>query len=333
MKIVSITIYSNIGYAWMADAIRSCHDHVDAHLVVRFGKKDPIPDDAIKAAGEKLIVVEVSPERVSGGNIRTIGLEEAHRLGFDWGMTLDSDERMHFGDVDIHKELPIIGDGTVLVPAFVEDGSMAPSYSKERFFKLPALDVFTGATHECVVSRMAKQTTIGGVCFSEIQKSGAVYETWCKDVIEILEKEVANGKSDDPRSWYYLGDAYAGIGMDVEAVKAFDKCAALRGWDEESAWACFRIAILLESHGSIHAAVETCAAGLSRFPGMSELAWMAGRLALIEGFPEKAIAWCKMALAVGDSVPRIGWRLPYGMHAGPTQTINEANAAIAAKEA
>ena len=325
MRIASITIFSDTNADSMANAFRSCHDQVDAHLVISFGAKMPVPDDAAAVAGDKLIVSEYDGDVRECGALRNLGLDTAHDLGFDWAMTLDADEEMRFGETDVKAELEKIGSGVVVVPFDIGPNSKAATYRKERFFSLPIMDRFsTVLAHECVPVENSKQSLMDSISFWERPKSPEALHGKLTWLLSTLEQEVDAEGGKNPRTWYYLGDTLQGLGRDKDALMAFDKCSALRGWDEESAWACFRMATLLESMGRLTAGIDVCCAGLARFPGMSELAWFAGHLSHRLGEHAKAIHWCEMALAVGDSVPRIGWSLPYGMKEGPYETMRDA---------
>src|SRR5690606_33400642 len=104
---------------------------------------------------------------------------------------------------------------------------------------------------------------------------------------------------DDPRWHYYLGESLKNLDRHEEAVVAYDRCAALRGWNEESAWACYRAAESLCVLGRFREAIDRCAAGLARHAGIAELAWLAGYSAYQMGDADQAVHWARLAVAGG----------------------------------
>jgi tetratricopeptide (TPR) repeat protein len=323
--LASITVTSNKA-SLIGDALRSVVAWVDMCLVIDIGITDDTLDVAREVAGDKLVVSKWNGP-VDVGNfadIRNFGLDEAHRLGADMGCILDTDERMNVGNINIRYALTLMEPGIILVP---HDSGR---YSKERFFSLPALDRFEGGVHECVVPKNGRQTAATGISFSELPKT----PEQMKDKLEYMAKVTKEETEKDPgnpRWWYYLGDSLAGMDRDQEALAAFDHCAKLRGWDEESAWACFRMALLLDKMGRSRDAIDICSAGLTRHAGISELPWLAGVMSLKLGMADKAIYWARMAVANGtnDSEahfirPRVGFRYPYAAQEGPYELMAQA---------
>ena len=314
----------------IGDALRSAVAWSDLMLIVDTGINEQMVETAREIAGDKLHIVKWEGPKDCGNffEIRNFGLDEAYRLGVDWACILDTDERMHTNGVDVKTELERIGSGTVLVPID------SRKYLKERFFKIPAKDRYIGGVHECVVPKDAKQIPLNSICFSEIPKTPEQQESKLNHMVDMLSKET-DKDPDNPRWWYYLGDSLAGLGRDSEALKAFDHCAAMRGWDEESAWACFRMALLLEKMGRRRDAIDICAAGLTRHAGISELAWFAGEMSLGLGQADKAIYWARIAVANGTNYgeshfirPRIGFQYPFGAKDGPYDLMARAYAEL-----
>jgi hypothetical protein len=83
-------------------------------------------------------------------------------------------------------------------------------------------------------------------------------------------------------------------------VHAFRRCAALPGWAEQAAWACYKGAECLCELSEFAAAVELCALGLARQPGSPELAWLAGWCCYQAGKLREAIHWEQIAVALGN---------------------------------
>jgi hypothetical protein len=325
VSIASVTITSS-REGLIGDALRSVVDWVDFCLIVDIGIEDGTLNVAREIVGDKLRVVKGEWPPVNGGfaGTRNFGLDEAAKLGADWACTLDTDERINLKGICISQELAYISAECILIAH--ESGS----YVKERFIKLPALDRFSGDVHECIVPSKGRQATLDGPVFSEIPKTPEELAVKFGYLVEALQERTARDP-DNPRLWYYLGDSLAGLGRDSDALKAFDRCAALRGWDEESAWACLRMAILLEKMNRCRDAVDLCAVGLARHAGIAELAWFAGEMSLKLGLPDQAIYWSRIAVANGTADgekhfvrPRIGFRLPYGAKEGPFDLMERA---------
>jgi tetratricopeptide (TPR) repeat protein len=118
------------------------------------------------------------------------------------------------------------------------------------------------------------------------------------------------------------------------AIDAYRACAALGGWVEEGAWACFRAAECYCALERWSEAIETCARGLAIRPATAELAWLAGWAAYKAKRYEDAIAWSNMAIVnglyegAGASFERIGFRYPTGQYEGPYDVLRWTFAAL-----
>ncbi len=323
MKLASVTVTSSRA-SIIGDAIRSVVDQVDMVLIIDLGITDDTVEVARSVAGDK-VVVSKYPGGGQFSDMRNFGLTEAHRLGADWAVILDTDERINWNGVPIRDVLAQAGDGIGLVE-FSEG-----TYSKEKFVSLPAKDFWNGTdVHECIIPTNSKQFLVQGMTFDELEKSHDVMRGKLEYLLGHLQGMCEEDK-DNPRWHYYLGDTLAGLGRKEEAIKAFDKCASMRGWDEESAWACFRMAILLQEQGRYQDALDICCCGLSRYPAAAELCWLAGEMALRLGNFDHAIYWGRMAVANGVNSgtshlikPRVGFKYPYGTKEGPYKLMQEA---------
>ena len=323
--LTSITVTSSRAQV-IGDALRSVVDWVDACLIVDIGIQDETLEVAREIAGAKLQIVkwEGPVDQNNFSDIRNFGLDEAWRLGADWACILDTDERIHVNGTNVSAFLDEVKDGIILTP------HVSGYYDKERMFKLPAPDKFQGGVHECVVPNHSKQTKCASIHFEELPKTEEQLKGKLEYLLGALLRETEKDPK-NPRWWYYLGDTLAGLGRDGEALRAFDRCSVLRGWDEESAWACFRMAVLLDHMNRGQDAIDICAAGMTRHPGISELPWFAGKVSLRMGMADKAIYWARIAVANGTNngeehfiKPRIGFRHPFGAKDGPYILMAEA---------
>ena len=102
MQIISVTISGN-REGEISDAIRSVVDRVDKVLLVDTGITDHTLDRAKDVAGDKFAMAKTNWTDFS--NARNASIEAAKALGADWIVIVDSDERLHWGDVDLREAL------------------------------------------------------------------------------------------------------------------------------------------------------------------------------------------------------------------------------------
>ncbi len=153
---------------------------------------------------------------------------------------------------------------------------------------------------------VGQQQVLGGATFDELRKSPKQIQGKLQRDLAIL-KEETRAQPDNPRWWYYLGQTREDLGDPAQAVEAYRQCAALDGWAEQAAWACYKGASCLSQIGDFQAAIEMAALGLTKLPASPELAWLAGFCAYRWGHYAEAICWARMSIALGHVE---------GMHAG-----------------
>jgi hypothetical protein len=79
--------------------------------------------------------------------------------------------------------------------------------------------------------------------------------------------------------------------------------------------------------GDLDGAIQSCADGLVRHPGIAELPWLAAWASHQKGEYRRAIAWARMSCAigsvegVGDSFQRVGFSNPRGRFEGPYDVL------------
>lgn len=234
-------------------------------------------------------------------------LQYAAGEGYDWAIMLDTDERLHFADTlripgevwsntnrtrfSLQDVLKNARSDVLMVEQ--ADGT----YSKERIFRLPARGHYAGATHEAfILDDGARRNVLEGVTFSELPKTAEQYQAKAERDLRILTR-MTEEDPDDPRWWYYLGDTREGLGDLDGAAWAFGQCFDLDGWDEESAWAAFRVARIYSDRQDWNAALLWCAQGMTRRADFPELPWLAGWISYQQGRYQQAIAWSRLALA------------------------------------
>ncbi len=310
----------------IADALRSVVDWVDWCLLIDTGATDDTLVIARAVAGSKLVVRQF-PWYDDAAAARNFALAAAAEIGGAWALMLDVDERLDARGVDVRAALAAASADALLV------NDRGGTYGKERFFRLPARGRFVGPTHEAFIAEGGVRGQLLDVVFAELGKSP-------EDIRRKFERVVANLTAytaehpDDPRWFYYLGDALAGLGRHDEAIGAFRVCAGLDGWDEEGAWAMYRAAESFCKLDRPDDAVEACADGMKHHAGLAELPWLAAYASWQSGRPAQAAYWARLSIAMGHfagaggSVPRIGFRHPPGLWEGPYDVLRYALRAL-----
>ncbi len=314
MKLASTTLTGNAA-EMIRDALRSVVDWVDVCLVIDTGVSDDTLRVAAEVAGPKL---EVRRFEWIGdfSAARNFALRAAHELGATWAITVDTDERIQLNGEDLRALLPSVSEGVLMMY------DEARTYSKERCFRLPAGAEFEGPTHESFAGYRVGVRTLARATFRELPKSAAALRQKFERDVAILTRHT-RAHPDDPRWFFYLGESLANLGQLEQALPAYDRCASLRGWNEESAWACYRAAECLCKLGRHVEAVEQCGRGLARHAGVAELAWLAAFACYRSRELAQAVYWAQLALVFGwhagkgGKVPRIGFRNPSALYEGP----------------
>lgn len=305
----------------IGDALASVVGQVDRCLVIDTGARDATLDVARQVAGDKLQVREF-PWRNDFAAARNFALEAAQQAGATWAVTLDTDERLLFDPgFDLRDALAATRASVLLVS---DEGGF---YGKERIVRLPATVRWTGPTHEALSGqREGESETLAGVRFRELAKDEATLRRKFERDVAILRKYTRQ-HAKDPRWHYYLGASHQDLGQYAAAIDAFRACAALGGWAEEGAWACYRAADCCCALQRWTEAIEFCARGLAIRPATAELAWLAAYAAYKARRYEDAIAWSNMAVVnglydgAGAAFPRKGFRNPKALYEGPYEVL------------
>jgi tetratricopeptide (TPR) repeat protein len=317
-RLVSVTLAGDGNAGIIGDALRSVVDWVDACIVLDTGIADDTLEVARAVAGDKLNVRSF-PWIDDFAAARNAALAAAADSGAEWVVILDTDERIDRRDFDIRASLAG-ADADVLLVAHV-DGT----YAKERFFRLPARGRFHGPTHEAFLAD-GRRGELAGPVFREAPKSADGYRRKAERDVAILTRHTAE-HPDDARWFYYLGDSLANLHRTEEAIAAFERCWALKGWDEEGAWAMYRAARCWLDLGQRDRAIEACAAGMARHAGLAELPWLAAFACWQAGRFTQAVYWARLATTMGRAfgagadVPRIGFRHPPALYEGPYDVL------------
>ena len=323
MKLISTTLTANSAHL-IGDALRSVVDWVDVCLVIDTGVTDSTLEVARLVAGDKMKV------RALGwcddfAAARNFALDAAHEEGGDWSVTVDTDERIEVPGGETRAALEAATVDCLMLPH--ESGT----YTKERFFRLPSATRFAGPVHEAFPA--PRRATLPSGRFVEIAKTPEQYRAKFERDAAALGSYTETHPH-DARWFYYLGDALQHLERLDDAVRAYRACSALRGWDEEAAWAQYRAAECLSKLARWDEAVEACAAGLARHAGIAELAWLAAFAAYRGGKTTQAVWWARSSIALGcfrgcgAEVQRIGFRNPAAAYEGPYDVLRFALKAL-----
>lgn len=328
--LASVTVSSNRADI-IGDALRSVESRVHLAVILDLGITDRTLNVAQEIMGSRLRVAKYDGPMVMA-DMRNAGNDVAHSFGATWACTVDTDERLDFGRINILKVLEQAKAQCLLTY------DKAGNYPKERFFRLPATARFTGGCHERTPPDCPGVETLHGVTFTELPKTPEVLaERYA--YIEKSSREAIQIDPNDSRAWFHLGDALAWQGRHQDAIVPFLECANICRDPGEAAWACFRMAVCYDKMQKFREGIQACADGLTLHPGCAELAWWAGYLCLRMGQPEPAIYWARMALAngkaegIGHLIPRLFFSSPIGQWEGPYEVLALAQDALGHIEA
>jgi len=321
--IVSTTLAGN-AEGQIGGALVSVMDHVDACVILDTGITDGTLDVARKVAGVKVWVDSaLRYEKFDFATARQRAWQVAETVGANWAMTLDTDERMNFGSLNLHRVLENLDRDVDMVLVQQADRT----YWKERLFRLPSQLKWRGPTHETLVGSVRSESLIGA-SFTELAKTQGQLNKKHRRDVELLTPFVQE-HPDEARWWYYLGAAHHGLGEYVKAVPNFMHCVNKSVWPEEGAWACFMAAWCWLELGQYEEVLATVARGMVVRPATAELPWLAGVACLNLERYEDAIAWAQMAIANGrDQFPRLSFRDQKGLYEGPWAVLYQAYTAL-----
>jgi tetratricopeptide (TPR) repeat protein len=247
---------------------------------------------------------------------------------------VDTDERLVF-DAGFELRAALAATTAKVLLVGFSDGS----YAKERIVRLPTALRWVGPTHEALGGqRQGDPELLHGVRFRELPKDEAALRRKFERDVAALRRHLKT-HSREPRWHYYLGASHQDLGQWAAAIEAYKACAALGGWAEEGAWACYRAADCCCRQERWKEAIEFCARGLAIRPATAELAWLAGFAAFKAGRHEDAIAWSNMAIVnglyqgAGGTFPRVSFRNPSALYEGPYDVLRSVFRALGNEEA
>lgn len=250
-------------------ALESVANLVDRHMVV---DTSPVgtPPLYVASTGFATSVVLRWPWLDDFAAARNSALGFAADMGAEWGLMLDSDERVICPDPqELRLFLAWLPADVDIALAHHDDGS----HTRERFFRLPHRNQFVGRTHETIVgNKVIIPREI--IRWTELPKSPKQLRAKFLRDVDFLRA----GLIDDPANGaahYYLGETLQALGQHDEAINEFRAHNRLSQWEEGRAWACFKAAESYHALKQPYRVLECAAQGLVHDAGMAELYWIA----------------------------------------------------------
>jgi len=321
---IAATMVSGNSESMVRDAVMSVVNYVDRVVLIDTGINDSTERIVREVAGIKLHVLKRPWDNDFAG-MRNTALPQAEAIGCQWALTINTDERMLWGDVTPEKlRLTIAADPLARAYMVMTQDN---SYAKERLIRVPTSLFWQGRTHETIIGAgVNERPELYGVSFWELAKNPEQIKIKLERDLVILREEIV-GKPNVSRWWYYLGQTLSSLGQHAGAIEVFDRSASVRDWAELFAWACYSSAKSLSELKRFREAVDRCGIGLAIDPKSPELAWMAGWCEYQQGQWNDAIAWSLMSLAIGHAEgaavanDRIGFRNLLGWYEGPLDVL------------
>lgn len=306
MRLVSTTIAHN-AEDLIGAAIASVIGLVDEVILIDTGITDRTVERA-RATCEGRVRFRLHQFEWLGNfaEARNYALTVAGWSDADMVVTLDTDERLQWAR--------ILRDAVNYFPEITLCYDEARSYAKERFIRLPLKSgaKWVGRVHECFLLATSATQTTPYCTFTETVKTPAEMLAKFQRDRDALEQMVREAPKDS-RWWLYLGETYKNLGDTKAATTAYWSCLNRSTWDEERAWAYYRIAEINAAEGQYGEAMGYAGVVLQNHPGFAEAAWLAGWCSFQLGRYRDAIYWSRMAKAIGEAgkaheIQRIGFR-------------------------
>lgn len=297
MKLVSTTI-TNARADVIGKALAAIAPHVDECIVIDTGADFATIDAANRAIGEaggSCRIVQWT-WRNDFAAARNFALSVARDAGADWAITADTDEFYQLPTPPAVRDfLAQCAAPVVMIP------HASRMFAHPRCIRItkplpvwaePVHEYLSGVPHTINAPEDWRWATQDRPQEDEKAK----YRGYAK----ILEARTRQ-QPKNARAWYYLGDTYSILGLNVGALTAWDRRMLLQksppgGNYWEAGWTAWRAAGLRLNLQKPDEAFETCQRGLVLCPGMIELAWLSGWIRYQQKDPEQALYWANKAL-------------------------------------
>src|SRR5574343_273827 len=292
--IVAIVLTSKTKQNIVTDAIVSCIEWVDIVLTVVIPQGDDETLDVIKSlSGEKYRQYDLTESEYNAGfaEWRNTGLREAEKYG-NWGMQLDTDERIVLNGFDIRSFLFCNSNNDI--PGFVVyDQGIIQQYDKPRFFKLPTDGKFLSNIHEDFSIQITHP--VPKMRFWELPKTKeAVLERKKNDIAGL--QNMVQTDPNNARGQYFYGVTLENEGRIQDAIPYYEKAISIVENKDTLAWTKFRLATCVARTDNYSEAYKICVSGVADAPSQPECAWYASVMCIVLGDYSNAIAWGRIAL-------------------------------------
>lgn len=353
MRLISTTLAGPGSETIIGDALRSVAPLVEGYLVIDTANppwapppaspnEEPPLYDAVSEACDVIayggapisLLWKAWPWQNDFAAARNISLLWSFA---DWAVMVDTDERILCPDPTAVRDfLEALPPAVEVVVVQAADGS----HGRERFFRLPAHHRWIGRTHEAFPVDHGQQATIPPplISWTELPKTAEQIRAKAERDAGLLALEVRE-HPEDPRWRLYLGIALQTLGRSDEAIAQYI-AASMRGYGEDSVFACFAAADLLVGLRRFDEALVAAARGMALDATFGELPWIAGVAAMELGRPDQALAWARLAEVHGATGEgrkalerRVGHRSAAGLTTGPPRLLRAALGALGERAA
>lgn len=304
----------------LKEAFDSVRELVDGFVCIESGGGMRAREAAVEAAGELFDPGIGFAWSGDYGAARQHALNQAKRLGYDWAVTLDPDERVHLGATAlVRAALADYPDISVWEAKHDTEG-----YSKERIISCHVPGQWVGRSCEYYDHVEGK---VGGMgTFSELpHPPGHMKDRFLRG-LDNMRIEMAQDP-DNPRWVRHLAACYSGLGMVDDALFHMGRALTMfreQGLLEHASWANFQIAELHVGRAELDEAFDHASKGMAMHAGLmpehgSILAYVEYRRSFDEKV-DKAIRrehlqnagrWAQLVLACPEDRTRRFFKSPH----------------------
>ena len=310
--------------AIIKDCILSAINQVDKVVLVHaWGGGDRTEEYAREVAGDKLVVIE-SPTSVFY-EARNFVLKACHKVGADWCLMLDTDERLCPTKIDLRTTVANSEIGLICIQ---RDNKV---HWKEKLFRLPVKGEYRYEIHE-EWFHGEPSGKLRDVTFTELEKT--TEQLHARSLVDLagLEKQLA----EEPKNhrWImYKGYVLWILNRNQEAADTFYSILTLEESGLNKAATLMNIAMIHYDTGNYMASLYACTTALLYHNGLSEIPLYAGMACLELKRYQEAITWAELAISNRKYDELDVFRNPLALAGGPEEVILVASELLAKENA
>lgn len=253
--------------------------------------------------------------------LRNAAFALAGKTGMQWALMLDTDMRYTAHCGNLKRVLAATDADVIRLP------ERSKAYTGDRIFRLPLKGEFIGMTHEYYDPKGGRVESLDTPRFWELDKTPEQHKAKLERDRTLLEFDVTDDTLSG-RAHYYLGDTLEQLGEHGLALRSFLECTMLSIWDEERAWAWYRIGVIRLDRGEYRAVINAVVYGMIEHGGIAELPWLAS-LAFywLDDF-KQALRWASIARRVAlytdtnEAWKREGFRYLPALYEAPYNVLH-----------